>query len=153
MDGINEFEFIELVHKFRDETAIALHFQPSIEFLVDTPHCEALSRIIHKPNVLWEKNIAVPNLAARLPEENGLYMFVWRPELVLHFAGSSEQRFNWVLYVGKAGKKDGTRDTLKHRYQSEYSKYVARDPSCLWKNGEPAFDREARLARYLTLRP
>jgi hypothetical protein len=80
-------------------------------------------------------------------------MFVWRPEFTLRFAAPPEiERLSWVLYVGKAGKQGGTTDTIKHRYIGEYSKYVGKDPSCLWDSNAPK-DREDRLARYLTLRP
>lgn len=46
----------------------------------------------------------------------------------------------------------GKNDTIKHRYMTEYSKYVGKDPSCLWDSHAPR-DREEKLARYLALRP
>src|SRR5262249_51416484 len=79
--------------------------------------------------------------------------FVWRPRLALKFASAPlEERFCWVLYIGKAGEKDGVKDTIRDRYQSEYSKYVGQDATCLWDHS-PAEKREQRLARFLTLRP
>lgn len=150
---VNDQEFSELLHKFRDEPACALQFQPSIEMFIDSRFCLAMDRILHRSGILWERLKAVPNLASQLPEETGIYMFVWKPELCLRFSSPpTEERFCWVLYVGKAGTNEGKSDTIKHRFQSEYSKYVAQDAACLWET-HAAIERKERLARYLTLRP
>lgn len=150
---MNDNEFFQLVHKYRDEAATPLSFEPAIEILIDSVHCESLVKSIHQGGSKWERMVATPALAAMLPAERGLYMFVWRPMLALKFAQPpNEERFCWVLYVGKAGQSDGTSDTLKDRYGSEYCKYVAKDATCLWDE-TPAESREERLSRYLTLRP
>lgn len=149
---MNEQEVGDVLHKFREEAASILQFQPSIELLMDSAFCQGLDRIIHKPGLMWEKRKATDGLGASLPDMPGLYMFVWRPEFTLRFDAGYTERFAWVLYIGKAGKEEGKTDTIRHRYVGEYSKYVGRDPSCLW-DSHAAKDREDRLSRYLTLRP
>lgn len=150
---MNDDEFVQLVHKMRDEPAASLTFEPSIEILIDSIHCDRLNRSIHQSDCKWERLIATPTLALQLPDQRGLYMFVWRPQLALKFAHAPlEERFCWVLYVGKAGQKDAASDTIRNRYQSEYFKYVGKDATCLWDT-TPAENREQRLARFLTLRP
>lgn len=150
---MNDDEFVQLVHKMRDEPAYPLQFEPTIEILIDSGHCEWLNKNIHHSGNKWERKVAVPTLWTQLPDEPGLYMFVWRPELALRFAATPlEERFFWVLYIGKAGERDGTKSTIKNRYQQEYSKYVGQNASCLWDD-TPAERREQRLSRYLTLRP
>jgi len=149
---MNDQEFRELLQKYRDEPASVLAFQPSIELLIDSHHCQAINSFLHQPGILWERKKAVDSLGNSLPDSPGLYMFVWRPELTLRFANTETERFGWVVYIGKAGTEEGRRDTIKQRYVSEYSKFVGKDPSCLWDTS-PVEDRESRLARYLTLRP
>jgi hypothetical protein len=150
---VNDQEFTQLLHKFRDEPASTLQFQPSIEHLMDSQFCKGLDKILHTQGVKWERRKAVATLGASLPDEKGLYMFVWKPDLVFRFAAVPEtEQPCWVLYVGKAGTEEGKSDTIKHRYLNEYCKYVGTDASCLWDSHAP-LDREQKLARYLTLRP
>ena len=150
---MNDNEFDRLFHKFRDEPALLLQFQPAIELLMDSQHCKALDKIIYEPGMRWERKKAVATLGSSIPDEKGLYMFVWRPELIFRFSAAPEiEQFSWVLYVGKAGTEEGKSDTLRSRYVNEYSKYVGKDASCLWGNSVPV-DREQRLSCYLTLRP
>ena len=150
---MNEQEFAQRLHKFRDEPAPPLPFSPSIELLIDSEFCKGIDKAIHEAGVKWERCLAVEALGASLPAERGLYMFVWRPEMSFRFdSNPASERLSWALYVGKAGTENGTHDTIKHRYESEYRKYVGRDPSCLWDSAG-ADSRELKLARYLTLRP
>lgn len=150
---MNEQEFALLMHKFRFEPATPLQFQPCIELLIDGDFCKGIDKIIHEAGTTWERRIAVESLGTSLPDERGLYMFVWRPELTFRFSAAPQtERPCWALYVGKAGTEDGTKDTIRQRYLSEYSKYVGRDASCLW-DAKDAVERHDRLARYLTLRP
>ncbi len=150
---MTDHEFARLPDKFRDEPVAHLHFQPSIDLLVDGKFCKSIDETIHAAGVKWERKVAVDSLGSSLPDECGLYMFVWRPELIFRFsAAPAAERLSWALYVGKAGTQDGTRDTLRQRYLSEYSKYVGKDASCLWDT-KPIEKREHKLARYLTLRP
>ena len=61
----------------------------------------------------WEVKVATPWLADQLPERCGLYMFVWRPPLVLSIAEPKQnQRLLYVLYIGQAGFNGG-RGTLR----------------------------------------
>ena len=150
---MNNQEFVEVLCKFRGEPASILEFKPSIDALINSADCLDLGQVLHPSETKWERLIAVENLGSMLPAERGLYMFVWRPDLTLQFSAVPEtERFFWVLYVGKAGKEGGLADTIKNRYTTEYSKYVGKDPSCLW-DSHAASKREDRLARYLTLRP
>lgn len=150
---MNDEEFTLLVHKFRDEAAHVLSFTPCIEKLIDSEHCNQIGSLMHRNGARWEHRKATNTLHESLPKVKGIYMFVWMPCLTLKFDPNEEIRpMTFVLYVGKAGIADGTQDTIKSRYQSEYSKYVARDASSLWDE-QVADTREERLARYLTLRP
>jgi hypothetical protein len=150
---LSDEEFIQLVHKFRDEQAPVLTFKPCVEKLLDAEHCRQITGIMHQNGARWERRIATHDLHESLPKTRGIYMFVWRPCLTLRFDPPRDlDPVTLVLYVGKAGVVDGTHDTFKARYQNEYCRYVARDASVLWE--ETAEDsREARLGRYLTLRP
>ncbi len=150
---MNDQEFELILSKFRGQPASVLEFKPAIEALIDSKDCLALGKILHPVGLKWERINARETSGAMLPPERGLYMFVWRPELTIEFSSPPEtERFCWVLYIGKAGSEGGTNDTIKNRYLSEYSKYVGKDPSCLW-DSHAASKREDRLARYLTLRP
>ena len=101
---------------------------------------------------MGKKSRRPDSLVASTGRARALYVRL-APELALRFASPPlEERFCWVLYVGKAGERDGTRDTIKNRYQQEYSKYVGQNATCLWED-TAAESREQRLSRYLTLRP
>lgn len=150
---MNEHEFHQILDKYRDESSPILDFQPDVERLINSNYCKNLDIIIHGSETRWERMKAVESLGASLPEAKGVYMFVWMPDFCFRFASQpAMERLHWVLYVGKAGTEGGTYDTIKHRYLSEYSKYVGKDPSCLWEHPPPT-NREQRLSRYLTLRP
>ncbi|MSO38006.1 MAG: hypothetical protein EXQ69_07120 [Acidimicrobiia bacterium] len=149
---MNDQEFNEALHKFSEESVThALHFRPSLERLMDTDHCQKLARIFHR-TAKWERANAVDTLGSSLPDARGVYMFVWRPALVLPFEAGPPERFSWVLYVGKAGREGGNDDTIKNRYLREYGRFVGGDVTALWNRDPPRY-REERLARYLTLRP
>ena len=153
-------QFNRLLVKFRDETTHPISFEPCLERLMDSSECLALTEILHGEGLKWERKPATSTLWSMLPDERGIYMFVWCPDLTFRFespqdiAATDYERLRWVLYVGKAGVEEGKSDTLKQRYRSGYSKYVGQDPSPLW-NRRPAENtrREELLARYLTVRP
>ena len=153
-------QFNQLFVKFRDETTHPISFEPSLERLMDSNECLILTDILHDAGLKWERKPATSTLWSMLPDERGLYMFVWCPVLVFHCANRDDtsvtdyEPLRWVLYVGKAGIEDGQSDTLKQRYKNGYSKYVGQDPSPLW-NKRPTENtrREELLARYLTVRP
>ena len=149
----NKDEYNLTLQKFRDVEPQALHFLPSVSRLIDIDHCEAISKMLHNVGARWERSAATATLGDSLPEERGLYMFVWCPKLTLEIENPNGTFSpSWVLYVGKAGVEGGTQDTIKHRYVSEYSRYVSGDPSCLWEQAS-VDDRHSRLGRYLALRP
>ena len=150
---INDDEFTLLVHKYRDEPASVLPFTPCIEKLIDAEHCKQIGSLLHQNGARWERHKATNSLYNTLPAVRGVYMFVWRPCLTLKLDPNGEiQLVTFVLYVGKAGVDGGVSDTIKSRYQSEYSKYIAKDASALWDQSI-AETREDRLEKYLTLRP
>lgn len=94
-----------------------------------------------------------------IPPAAGVYMFVWCPSFHLHCddmglsAKSRSARYNsqFILYVGKAGG-DGSKATLRSRYQSEYRRFVGGDVNALW-NGAKGQARSDLLERWLCLVP
>jgi hypothetical protein len=149
----NEDDVKAVLQKYRDEPLDQLYFSPSIELLMDADHCRTINQIVHQSGTQWERLKAVPTLWSQLPNISGIYMFVWTPDVALRFASAPEvERFFWVLYIGKAGEPEAPNATIRSRYKSEYTKYVGRDPSCLWDGSSPD-TRESRLTKYLTLRP
>lgn len=149
---MNDDEFTQALHKYRDEAVShPLDFRPSIDRLMDSQHCAQINKIFYS-SAKWERRKAVATLGPSLPDAKGVYMFVWRPEMIMPFANGTTEQASWVLYVGKAGIEEGASDTLRTRYTSEYKRFVGGDVSSLW-NREAASDREARLARYLAMRP
>ena len=151
VDRMNDDEFQQLIRTRRDEPAVPLHFAPCVDRLLDGDLCESVTRITRKHGVFWERYLAHDSLDSQLPAERGVYMFVWRPRISFSFSATQQQTLPWILYVGKAGTKEGVADTLPARYKS-YRRYIGRSPSCLWDRTPPR-TREERLSRYLTLRP
>lgn len=150
---VSDDEVKSALQRYRDEPLDPLYYAPSIDLLMDGDHCAAIDHLVHGSGGRWERLKAVPSLASQIPDENGIYMFVWTPNIALRFAAPPNvERCFWILYVGKAGGLDSPGATIRSRYSSEYRRYVGRDPSCLW-NGPAPETRELRLARYLTLRP
>ena len=112
---MNEQEFISLLHKYRDEPARVLGFEPSIERLIDSQHCKELTSLLVDHGKKWERRKAVQSLGSMLPATRGLYLFVWRPDLQFYFDGDpSMEQLCWILYVGKAGVEGGEFDSIKH---------------------------------------
>jgi len=149
---MNDRELNAIIHKHRDEAAAILEFAPRIEKLIDADHCEQISRFVHSHDAKWERRLAFPKLFESLPTVRGVYMFVWKPRFEFIFDPFEKYSPSWILYVGKAGIDGGSTDTIRHRYQSEYSKYVAKDCSRLWDT-TPEKTREEKLCKFLTLRP
>lgn len=157
---ISTQQFNHLLVKFRDEPSHSISFEPCLGRLMDSLECRALTEVLHDEGFRWERRVATPTLWSMLPDERGLYMFVWCPELMFRCENRQDssatdyERLLWVMYVGKAGVEDGQSDTLKQRFKNGYAKYVGEDPSPLW-NRRPQENtrREELLARYLTVRP
>jgi len=149
----NDEEYNLALAKYRDIETQPMHFLPSVSRLIDVQHCQTISKWLRDLGVKWERAQATATLGDSLPDERGLYMFVWCPKLTLEFEGPPHKyQPTWVLYVGKAGIEGGTHDTIKHRYVSEYSKHVGSNPNGLW-DASDGDDRQARLNRYLSVRP
>ena len=87
-----------------------------------------------------------------IPDEPGLYMFVWRPYFRFDVAAGRNIDLEQVLYLGQAGAGKYKQATLRSRYKSGYSKYFPGDPARLWEEHE-VIQRHGRLQRYLALRP
>ncbi len=139
-----------LVAKHRDRDSPTLTVDLALQRLLDTADCRALQDTLTAVAGPWEAYTASEHLYEILPDEPGVYMFVWRPpfQFDVH-PGRRSFDLTQVLYVGRAG---GTsQNTLKERYK-DYRKYLRADPAQLWEVGEP-LTRPGRLARYLALRP
>jgi hypothetical protein len=110
----------------------------------------------------WERLSALPSAVQEIPNEPGLYMFVWCPPLRLRFedpiqvceARATNEYFvtHYVIYVGQAGGGGGG-GSLRARFRTEYSRILdKRSPEELFSRSQPKGRRE-RLERYLSLEP
>ena len=152
--SLNDAEFLESVRRHRDAGALDLNFTPEVRRLIETDRCNELTADMSREGHRWERFKAVAELGPQLPRIHGLYMFAWRPALTFQFDHvSGPHEITWILYIGKAGVRGGTDDTIQDRYQREYRRYIGKDPKILWSDPKPRMNREDRLARFLTLRP
>ncbi len=139
----------ELLAEQRDEASPTLDLQIPLLRLLDVPLCEALNKKLHEVAGEWEVMMATERAAESLPDEPGLYMFVWRPHLKFR-APQRPDTFATILYVGKAGA-DPSDSTIRDRYRT-YTRYLASEPDKLWE--EPVVrTRHTLLTRYLKLEP
>jgi hypothetical protein len=69
---------------------------------MDQDFCAAVSKDLIKYCAIWEKRLATPDLWKQLPDESGVYMFVFASPLCLQTT-SDIFCLAWVLYVGRAG--------------------------------------------------
>jgi hypothetical protein len=136
----------------REDPSPSLPFALPIDKLMDDAHCRHIAEALKSLGGGWMSKKATKDLWRQLPEEPGLYMFVWTPclSMTLERAPDNPHRFCWILYIGKTGDRGAM--TLRQRYRSGYAKYVERDPEALWDKQEPK-GRAARLARYLRIQP
>lgn len=149
------------LERHRDSGSGALQLEIPMANLVDESRCQVLTEDLRQasPGSGWEVHKVKPNLDQQLPDEIGLYMFVWRTFLRLPIdsvnqavtqpGGVDLQRLSFVLYVGKAGGGGGN-NTLRKRYKSEYKRLTATSPDLLWETA-PMRDRKDRLTRFLNL--
>lgn len=151
---LNDDEFREHVERNRDIPSRDLRFRPNLSRLLDPTACKQLDADLYPCGSAWERLVAAEGIESQIPKERGLYMFVWIPKLPLKCTGSGvmEQGMPWVLYVGKAGVKGGTSDTLRNRF-NDYKKHIGKSPASVWSTDSADLTREERLATYLTLRP
>lgn len=147
--------FAALVRRYQDAASPTLSVSWSLSRLLDRDLCAQLMTDLRSHGSPWEVQLATEHAWEMIPEEPGLYAFVWRPNFSLEVAehqypGGLAQ----VLYIGKAGADDRGRPTtgnLRLRYK-QYVKHIAGDPACLWTAPEPK-TRPQRLDHYLKLRP
>jgi len=123
--------------------------------LLDQFGCEQLQADLGSEGHPWEIMTATEHGWEAVPDEPGLYLFVWRPWFAFNVANARcDGDLRQVLYVGKAGADDAGNPTnggLKQRYRS-YVKHLRSEPDVLWSRSEPR-TRTQMLDRYLCLRP
>ncbi|MEV5484005.1 MULTISPECIES: hypothetical protein [Streptomyces] len=145
--------FTRMVQRHREEDSPALPIEVGLLRMLDADNCQQLDQDLREFASPWEVHQATENLAPALPDEPGLYMFVWRPQFQFQVDGRPAQgSFPQLLYVGQAGaSKSDCGNTIRQRYK-EYRRYLRASPESLWTDSEPK-TREQRLSRYLPLRP
>lgn len=142
-----------VLDRHRDDVVPTLRMDVPIDRLLDASYLHNLDGDLKRlaPHG-FERLIATPRCGPSIPDEPGVYLFVWSPQLTLqgaHPSDSIDVRF--VLYVGKAGGT-GSKATLRSRYHGEYRRYVGGSPENLWvKNLDEG--REDRMKRWLSLTP
>jgi hypothetical protein len=100
-------------------------------------------------NGKWTVMEATPGLADHLPDQSGLYLFVWRIPFPMPTQRDPSMHFRAVLYVGQAGAQHDT-GTLRKRYGAEYASVVDNSPNAIWISDMSS--RAARLSKLLSLR-
>lgn len=144
-----------LVVRYRDADSPVLGVDWALLRLLDQASCRQLCDDLRNAGQPWEILTATEQAWEAIPDEPGLYMFVWRPWFALDVANArSHGELRQVLYVGKAGADDAgdrTKGGLKQRYRT-YVKHLRSDPDALWSRTEP-HTRAELLDRYLCLRP
>lgn len=133
------------------EDSPALEIQLGIAPMLDVPAHKVLQDDLRADASPWEAHVAAESLTDVLPEQPGLYMFVWRPSIRLVMADETESSFHQVLYIGQAGGSGQGGNTIRNRFK-DYRKHLRGDPEALWTQ-EPPTTRTARLTHYLALRP
>ncbi|MEZ0071636.1 hypothetical protein ABH927_000971 [Planotetraspora sp. GP83] len=133
------------------ESSPALEIQLGIAPMLDVPAHRVLQDDLRVEASPWEVQVAVASLTDILPEQPGLYMFVWRPSIRLAMADNSQASFHQVLYIGQAGGAGQRGNTIRNRFK-DYRRHLRGDPEALWTQ-EPPTTRSARLTHYLALRP
>lgn len=128
--------------------ALAKHFS-------DRPSCEAIQETFLATTTPWEVHKATANLGkgTSLPDEQGLYMFVWRPFFSFSKADETREHFPVILYVGSTGNavSDGT---IRSRFAGEYSKLLVTDGNLAHEEiPEGQMTRESKLKFGLSLKP
>jgi hypothetical protein len=142
-----------VVARHRDEPSPALPVDWGILRLLDERHCRGLQHDLADWATEWEVQRATPDLHKSLPDEAGLYMFVWRPPFEFEVAEQMRAGgIHQIIYVGQAGGAgNGSANTLRLRYR-DYQDFLKREPSAMWAEPVGAGRRDV-LSRYLTLRP
>jgi len=154
MPPLNDDEYRAIVEGRQDEEALSIAISLNLPWLLSSGRCQALASDLRTLGNSWEALPVTPGLAEQIPPSPGLYLFVWKPQFEFNFGiHAPRQRPLYALYVGKAGIRGGTQDTLRTRFRSAYERYIHGDPSVLWERGRVPINREDRLRTFLTLRP
>jgi hypothetical protein len=142
----------QALDEFPDREPYSFELTRPNRLQLDQQYARRLAQDLSSLGVQWESRLAHASIRSELPDEPGLYMFVWRPfcELTRAESGLGE-RFPIVLYVGRAGGT-GLRTTLRARFTSGYESYLGGHPREMWAKSPPG-SREERLRACLTLRP
>lgn len=144
-----------LVTRHRDFASPVLTVDWALLRLLDQQGSQILQDDLRENGQPWEVLAATEHAWEAIPEQPGLYVFVWRPWFSFDIA--EQQRpgdLTQVLYVGKAGASDQGQPSsgnLRQRYRS-YLKHLRAEPGELWSRTEPR-TRTQLLDRYLALRP
>lgn len=141
----------QAVIRHRLDASPALEIQLGITPMLDVPAHQLLQDDLKRHASPWEKLTAVESIASSIPDEPGLYMFIWRPAIKLAMADRSEGGFHQVLYIGHAGGAGELGNTLRNRFK-DYKKHLRGNPEDLWTR-EPPTTRAGRLTHYLALHP
>ncbi|MGW2871315.1 GIY-YIG nuclease family protein [Kitasatospora xanthocidica] len=139
------------VIRHRLDASPALEIQLGIAPMMDVPAHQVLQGDLKRLASPWERLVATESIVNAIPDEPGLYMFVWRPSIALAMADRSESSFQQVLYIGHAGGAGELGNTLRNRYR-DYKKHLRGNPEDLWTR-EPPTNRGDRLTHYLALHP
>lgn len=141
----------QAVIRHRLDASPALEIQLGITPMLDAPAHQVLQDDLKRLASPWERLIAVESIVGSIPDEPGLYMFVWCPAMKLTMADRSEGGFHHVLYIGHAGGEGELGNTLRNRFK-DYLKHLRGNPEDLWTR-EPPTTRSGRLTYYLALHP
>jgi len=141
----------QAVIRHRLDASPALEIQLGIAPMMDVPAHQVLQDDLQRLASPWERLKATATIADAIPDEPGLYMFVWSPSIKLAMADRTQGSFHQVLYIGHAGGAGQMGNTLRNRYR-DYKKHLLGNPENLWTR-EPPTNRDDRLTHYLALRP
>lgn len=140
------------VNRHGAKEALQVPFCPSIRFAHDEDFCQTLDYDLRAIGSSWEIRKATKSLWKLLPDEKGIYMFIWKLDgLPFYHDKSIKHEFTFCTYVGQAGANNSN-NTLKTRYKQEYSKYLEAMPDDFWADQLPD-DRKTKLKLILTMSP
>lgn len=144
-----------LITRYRDADSPVLGVDWALLRLLDQAGCEQLSDDLRADGQPWEIMTVTDQAWQAVPDDPGLYLFVWRPWFAFDVANAQRHGdLRQVLYVGKAGVDDAgnrTNGGLKQRYR-DYIRHFRSEPDALWSRTAPR-TRGQLLDRYLCLRP
>lgn len=147
-----------LIHRHRDEESPTLSVDWALLRLLDRAGTGALCQDLANLSNGWEVFEATERLWENLPDQPGLYMFVWRPWFRFNLTETASgvnpppDSTSQILYIGQAGySTNESGNTLRYRYKS-YRRFIRSEPSRLWAAPSLRISRPT-LLEYLALRP